>query len=110
MEDSPAEGLLTPMRLLRPISLGVASGGEHFSISRPIVQRRGWPGGWLSRPQKVEITEAAGSEPLDAEEQNNIGVYRKNIQSVVNITSRAVAFDFFYGLGAAGGARVWVHD
>src|SRR5205823_15028983 len=28
----------------------------------------------------------------------NITVYRKNIDSVVNITSRAVAFDFFYGL------------
>src|SRR5207247_658103 len=31
-------------------------------------------------------------------EQNNISVYRKNIGSVVNITSKAVAFDFFYGL------------
>ena len=34
---------------------------------------------------------------LDAEEQNNINVYRKNIGSVVNITSRVRAFDFFYG-------------
>ena len=47
---------------------------------------------------KVEITEAATGEPFDAEEQNNISVYRKNIDSVVNITSRAVTFDFFYGL------------
>ena len=46
----------------------------------------------------MEITEAASSESFDAEEQNNIGVYRKNIDSVVNITSRAVTFDFFYGL------------
>jgi S1-C subfamily serine protease len=46
----------------------------------------------------VEITEAAGSESLDAEEQNNINVYRKNIASVVNITSRVMTFDFFYGL------------
>lgn len=52
---------------------------------------------WISRPQHVEITEAAGGEPLDAEEQNNITVYRKNIDSVVNITSRVQAFDFFYG-------------
>jgi S1-C subfamily serine protease len=47
---------------------------------------------------KVEITEAAGSEPLDQEEQNNISVYHKNIGSVVNVTSKVVAFDFFYGL------------
>ncbi len=45
-----------------------------------------------------EITEAASGEILDSEEQNNISVYRKNIDSVVNITSRAVTFDFFYGL------------
>ena len=53
---------------------------------------------WLSHPQRVEITEAAGSESFDAEEQNNISVYRKNIASVVNITSRVMTYDFFYGL------------
>src|SRR5439155_6881444 len=41
---------------------------------------------------------AASSEPLDQEEQNNISVYHKNIGSVVNVTSKALAFDFFYGL------------
>jgi len=56
------------------------------------------PPSWISHPQRVEITEAAGPQALDAEEQNNIGVYRKNIGSVVNITSRVQAFDFFYGL------------
>ncbi len=52
----------------------------------------------MGRPQHVEITEAAGAESLEAEEQNNINVYRKNIASVVNITSRVMTFDFFYGL------------
>ncbi len=57
------------------------------------------PARWLGHPDnKVEITEAAATESFDSEEQNNIGVYRKNIDSVVNITSRAVTFDFFYGL------------
>ena len=56
------------------------------------------PTSWLSRPQHVEITEAAGGESLDPEEQNNINVYRKNISGVVNITSRTQTFDFFYGL------------
>jgi S1-C subfamily serine protease len=53
---------------------------------------------WLDRPAQVQITEAAPGESLDPEEQNNILVYRKNIPSVVNITSRAMTFDFFYGL------------
>ncbi|MGA7077360.1 MAG: trypsin-like peptidase domain-containing protein [Terriglobales bacterium] len=56
------------------------------------------PANWISHPQHAEITEAAGGESFDAEEQNNIAVYRKNIGSVVNITSRVMTFDFFYGL------------
>jgi S1-C subfamily serine protease len=51
----------------------------------------------IARPTKIEITEAAAPPPHDAEEQNNIDVYRKVIPTVVNITSTAVAFDFFYG-------------
>src|SRR6187402_2271363 len=40
----------------------------------------------------------ANAEPAyDAEEQNNIAVYKRVTPSVVNITSTAVAFDFFYG-------------
>src|SRR5690349_11539945 len=50
-----------------------------------------------SRPSHVEITEAAASQSYDAEEQENISVYKKALPSVVNITSTAVAFDFFYG-------------
>jgi S1-C subfamily serine protease len=57
-----------------------------------------WPVDWIGHPNKVEISEAAGNDSLDAEEQNNITVYRKNIGSVVNVTSKAVTFDFFYGL------------
>lgn len=47
---------------------------------------------------KIEVTQAATSEAYDQEEQNNISVYHKNIGSVVNVTSKAVAYDFFYGL------------
>ena len=56
------------------------------------------PGNWFGHPAQVEITEASGGEGLDSEEQNNISVYRKNIPSVVNVTSRVMTFDFFYGL------------
>ena len=85
------------MRFLRPFLLAVVLASAFFYFT---TYRNGGlhPPSWISRPQHVEITEAAGSESLDAEEQNNISVYRKNIASVVNITSRVMTFDFFYGL------------
>ncbi|HVO80610.1 MAG TPA: trypsin-like peptidase domain-containing protein [Terriglobales bacterium] len=85
------------MRLLRPVVFAVALAGAFFYFTTYRSGRLGLAS-WPSRPDKVEITEAAGGGSPDAEEQNNIAVYRKNIQSVVNITSRAMAFDFFYGL------------
>ena len=85
------------MRFLRTLIFAIllASAFFYFTTYR---NGRLYPANWMSRPQHVEITEAAGSERLDAEEQNNISVYRKNIASVVNITSRVMTFDFFYGL------------
>jgi S1-C subfamily serine protease len=56
------------------------------------------PADWF-RGNQLQLTEAAqGSPPLDPQEQVNIAVYRKAIPSVVNVTSTAVAFNFFYGL------------
>src|SRR5579872_3830551 len=91
------------MRLLRTVLLAVILAGAffYFTTYRPTGSRLA---SLISRPDKLEISEAAsGSESLDGEEQNNISVYRKNIGSVVNITSRAVTFDFFYGLVPAEG-------
>ena len=48
--------------------------------------------------EKLNLLESSGPALLDAEEQNNIAVYKKVLPSVVNITSTAVAFDFFYGV------------
>jgi S1-C subfamily serine protease len=42
-----------------------------------------------------ELKEASAAPAFDSEEQQNIAVYRKALPSVVNITSTAVAFDFF---------------
>src|SRR5579864_4200794 len=85
------------MKLLRPVLLAIVLAGAFFYFttwrSSPLHLTK-----WISRPSKIEITEAAGGDSLDSEEQNNILVYRKNIPSVVNITSKAVTFDFFYGL------------
>jgi S1-C subfamily serine protease len=42
------------------------------------------------------LTEASAAPAFDAEEQQNIAVYKRALPSVVNITSTAVAYDFFY--------------
>ena len=88
------------MKLLRPLLLAIviASGFFYFTTWRSNWAGEIHPANWLSRPAEVEITEAAPNESLDGEEQNNISVYKRNIPSVVNITSRTVQFDFFYGL------------
>jgi S1-C subfamily serine protease len=84
------------MKILRPFLLGVLIVGGFFYFTT-------WRhnGSNLVRvanqPARLEITEAAAPETPDEEEQNNIGVYKRALPSVVNITSRAMAFDFFYG-------------
>jgi S1-C subfamily serine protease len=87
------------MRLLRTLLLAVIFAGAFYYFTTYRSGSPLHPANWFGRPSnKVEITEAAAGEVLDNDEQNNISVYRKNIDSVVNITSRAVTFDFFYGL------------
>jgi len=88
------------MKFVRPLLLAVLIAGGFFYFT---TWRSNSTGGlhssnWFARPDRVEITEAAPNESLDGEEQNNITVYRKNIPSVVNVTSRSMTFDFFYGL------------
>ncbi len=43
------------------------------------------------------LTEAHAAPAYDAEEQNNIAIYKKVLPSVVNITSTTLVFNFFYG-------------
>jgi S1-C subfamily serine protease len=88
------------MKFLRPLIFAVALASAFFYFTTWRSTRAGelHPANWLSHPAEVEITEAAPGESLDGEEQNNISVYKKNIPSVVNVTSRAMTFDFFYGL------------
>jgi S1-C subfamily serine protease len=89
------------MRLVRPAIFALLFAGAFFYFTTWRSNSRAsflHPANWLSRPAEVEITEAAGNDGLDSEEQNNISVYRKNIPSVVNVTSRSMTLDFFYGL------------
>jgi S1-C subfamily serine protease len=83
------------MKLFRPVAIAVLLVSAFFYFT---TYRSGTFRTVNSPAAKVEVTQAASSEPLDQEEQNNISVYHKNIGSVVNVTSKAVAFDFFYGL------------
>jgi S1-C subfamily serine protease len=89
------------MKVIRPAIFALVIAGAFFyfttwrSNSRSSILHLT---DWISHPAQLEITEAAGNEGLDSEEQNNILVYRRNIPSVVNVTSRAMTYDFFYGL------------
>ena len=85
------------MKLLRPVLLAVVLAGGFFYFTT-YRSSRATLANWVGHPGRIEISEAANNDLLDAEEQNNITVYRKNIGSVVNITSKAVTLDFFYGL------------
>jgi S1-C subfamily serine protease len=83
------------MKFLRPFLLAVLLVLTFYFVTT----RLGGPTGpsWITRPAHVDLTEAAGPANYDSEEQNNIAVYKKALPSVVNITSTAVTFDFFYG-------------
>jgi S1-C subfamily serine protease len=88
------------MKLMRPLIFAVAIAGAFFYFTTWRSNSRGelHTSNWFARPDQVEITEAAPGGSLDGEEENNISVYKKNIPSVVNVTSRAMTYDFFYGL------------
>ncbi len=83
------------MKSLRPILLAFLLVLTFYFVTT----RMSGPEGpsWVTRPAHVELTEAAGPSNYDPEEQNNIAVYKKALPAVVNITSTAVTYDFFYG-------------
>src|SRR5215468_5534214 len=87
------------MKPFRPIFLIIVLVGAFYLLTNRGVNH--YPSSSSSapvtRPEHVELAEAAGPALLDAEEQLNITVYKKALPSVVNITSTQVAFDFFYG-------------
>ena len=83
------------MKIVRPILFGaiIAAGFYYYTTHHHSSPSSGV----LSNPAKVELTEAAGPQTYDPEEQVNIEVYKKGIPSIVNITSTAVSMDFFWG-------------
>jgi S1-C subfamily serine protease len=83
------------MKVLRPILLAAVLVAAFYYLTTHFRDVLTSSGAGSSRP--LEVTQASGPQSFDAEEQENIAVYKKALPSVVNITSTAVAFDFFYG-------------
>jgi S1-C subfamily serine protease len=99
---------------LRPVLLVILILGAFYYATTHVGPMNG-PGSWIHRDAtpastttkantasagpigNFELTEANAAPAFDTEEQQNIAVYKKALPSVVNITSTAVAFDFFYG-------------
>ena len=51
-----------------------------------------------SLPTPLDLTVADAQPAFTQQEQSNIAVYKRVLPSVVNVTSSALAFDFFYGV------------
>jgi S1-C subfamily serine protease len=86
------------MKPFRPIFLIIVLVGAFYLLTnRGVKHYPSSSSGPVTRPEHVELAEAAAPALLDAEEQLNVTVYKKALPSVVNITSTQVAFDFFYG-------------
>jgi S1-C subfamily serine protease len=86
------------MRGIRVLLLALVIAGAFYFYTTS--HRAGLaPTHWFGREAgKLELIEAAGPEALDPEEQVNVAVYKKGVPSVVNIKSRSVSFNFFYGI------------
>ena len=92
------------MKWLRPVVLILALVSAFFYLTSPNLRNltnlttasSASSDSGITRPEHVELAHAA-APGLDAEEQENVSVYKKALPSVVNITSTAVAYDFFYG-------------
>ena len=87
------------MRSLRPLLLAIViAAAFYFYTSSRHPGSAANPASWFRGDKNLELTEAAAPENLDPEESVNVNVYKKAIPSVVNIKSRAVSYNFFYGL------------
>ncbi len=88
------------MRTLRPLILAliIAAAFYLYTSARRPGPGPSSPTSWFSGDKNLELTEAAAPEGLDPEETVNVNVYKKAVPSVVNIKSRAVSYNFFYGL------------
>jgi S1-C subfamily serine protease len=86
------------MRTLRTLLFAVFLAGAFYLYTTAHPGNLA-PSRWLGNSGKVELTQAAeGQGQLDSEESVNVNVYKRAVPSVVNIKSRSVSFNFFYGV------------
>ena len=98
------------MRTLRPLLITLLLVFGFYAVTNRMAQsagRPGWPfhglmtnaslNGRAVSAGSIGITQAEAAPAYDQEELENINVYKRGMPSVVNITSTAVGFDFFYG-------------
>ena len=86
------------MRAIRTFLVAVIFAGAFYLFTTAHPGRL-TPSPWLGNSGRVELTEAGGGQSqLDPEESINVNVYKRAVPAVVNIKSRSVSFNFFYGV------------
>jgi S1-C subfamily serine protease len=89
-------GLLVALLLTVAILAGYWAGTQRQAASLPspsLVPAGANAEAWLAET----ITPAVAPAALDTDERDVVGVYRRASPAVVNVTTRTVEFDFFYG-------------
>ncbi len=89
---------------IRPLILVILLVGGFWFVTThlPVSASHFLPGhtsilGGHGSSSPLELQEAEAAPTYDTEEQNNIGIYKRVLPSVVNITSTTLVFNFFYG-------------
>jgi S1-C subfamily serine protease len=93
------------MKLIRRVLLVVLLVGGFWYLTSHLSFNHGGPS-WNhfaifpanGSGSPLQLTEAEAAPAFDAEEQNNIAVYKRLLPSVVNITSTTLVFNFFEGV------------
>ncbi len=85
---------------LRPLLLVVLLvGGFWYLTTHLPAGINHWPlmhGAGSGSGSALQLTEAEAAPAFDAEEQNNIAIYKRVLPSVVNITSKSLVYNFFF--------------
>jgi S1-C subfamily serine protease len=82
---------------IRPLILVVLFVGAFVYVTS-FSNFRGAPLESLWQRSPMHLTEADAQPAYTPEESNRIAVYKRALPSVVNVTSSALSFDFFYGV------------
>jgi S1-C subfamily serine protease len=85
------------MKLRRVLLVVFLVGGFWFITTHLPARLSNWSLFHGGSGSPLQLSQAEAAPAYDAEEQNNIAVYKRVLPSVVNITSTTLVFNFFYG-------------